>query len=88
MALLLKGQSVAQSNRKPQSPRAIKRAARRAVADSIEAICECIIGQIDELYRQADAAQRLGEAQNALDFIEKAKWFERGVVDLVYVPGR
>ena len=88
MALLLKGQSVAQSISKPKSPRAIKRAARRAVADSIEAIYECILGQIDELYRQADAAQRLGEAQNAFDMIEKAKWLERGVVDLIYVPGR
>ena len=88
MALLLKGQSVAQSNRKPKSPRATKRATRRAMADSTEAIYECILGQTDELYRQADAAQRLGEAQNAFDFIEKAEGLERWVVDLVYVPGR
>ena len=88
MARLLKGQSVAQSISKPKSPRAIKRAARRELADDTEAGYEILIGQIDAFYRRADAAQRLGEAQNAIYFIEKAKWLERGVVDLVYVPGR
>ena len=52
------------------------------------AIYECILGQTDELYRQADIAQHLGEAQNAIYFIEKAKGLERWVVDLIYVPGR
>ena len=88
MALLLKGQSVAQSISKPKSPRAIKRAARRALANGIEAEYELSIGQIDRFYRLADAAQRLGEMQTAFDMIEKAEGLARLVVDLVYVPGR